>query len=153
MSTPVLAGASVALLVGWLFVFSGAMQIVFSITAKAGIMALMVGILTLLAGGYMVMNIEVAVASLVIFLALYLLLSGVSEAIIAFAARPQDGWGWLLFNAIASIALGALMFTQFPVAGAMAIGILLGIKLFVTGFMMLMLAMTVRRALKDAPTG
>lgn len=153
MSTPVLAGASVALMVGWLFVFGGVAQILFAITARAGIMAIIIGVLTLLAGGYMAFNPAVAVASLVLFLALYLLLSGISEVVIALAARPADGWGWLLFNAIVSIVLGGLMFTQFPVTGAMAIGFLLGFKLLFTGLMMLMLAMTVRKALKGAPAG
>ena len=86
-------------------------------------------------------------------LALYLLLSGISEAIIAFAARPDAGWGWLLFNAIVSIALGGLMFSEFPVKGVLAIGILLGFKLLFTGFMMITLAFTVRKAIKggEAP--
>jgi uncharacterized membrane protein HdeD (DUF308 family) len=148
MSTPVVAGVSVALMVGWLLVFGGVLQIVFALTARAGFLAVIIGILTVAAGGYMVYNPAVAIASLVMFLALYLLISGITEVFVAFAARPARGWGWLLFNAVISIALGGLMFTQFPVTGALAIGILLGFKLLFTGFMTLMIAMTVRKALK-----
>ena len=153
MSSPIFAGAAVALMVGWLLLFSGIMQVIFAITAKAGIMAIILGLLTGLAGGYMIANPDVAIASLVLFLALYLLLSGISEAIIAFAARPEPGWGWLLFNALVSIVLGGLMFTQFPVTGALAIGFLLGFKLLFTGFMMVTLAFTVRKALKGETAG
>ncbi|MEE4174116.1 MAG: DUF308 domain-containing protein [Xanthomonadales bacterium] len=152
MASPVIAGMSVALMVGWLLAFGGVFQTLFAFRAKAGVLAIILGLLTLAAGVYMILNPGVAVATLVLFLAIYLLLSGISEVIIALSARPADGWGWLLLNAIASILLGGLMFTQFPVAGAMAIGILLGLKLLFTGLMMVMIATTVRKATKRAKT-
>ena len=148
MVSPVIAGISVALMVGWLLAIGGVFQVLFAFRARAGFLAIVLGLLTLAAGVYMILNPEVAIATLVMFMAIYLLLSGISEAIIAFAARPEEGWGWLLFSAITSILLGGLMFTQFPVAGAMAIGILLGLKLLFTGLMMLMIGMKVRKVTK-----
>lgn len=148
MATPVLAGMSVALMVGWLLAFGGVFQTLFAFRARAGVLAIILGLLTLAAGVYMILNPGVALATLVLFMAIYLLLSGVSEAILAFSARPEPGWGWLLFNAVTSLLLGGLMFTQFPVAGALAIGILLGLKLLFTGLMMIMIAVSVRKATK-----
>lgn len=153
MATPVVAGLSVALVVGWLLVFGGVVQIAFAFAANAGFWAIVWSLLTLGAGIYMVMNPGVALASLVMLLAIYLLLTGIAEAITAFAARPASGWGWLLFGAITSIALGGLMFTQFPVAGAMALGFLLGFKLLFSGLTLLMLALTVRKATKEFSAG
>lgn len=151
MTSPLLAGSAVALMVGWLLLISGVFQVLFAFWAKAGVMALVLGVLTTLAGGYLVANPGVAIASLVMFLALYLLLSGVSEAVLAFAARPEAGWGWLLFNAVVSILLGAVMFFQFPLTGAIALGLLLGFKLLATGLVTVVLSMTVRKALKPPP--
>jgi uncharacterized membrane protein HdeD (DUF308 family) len=81
-------------------------------------------------------------------MAIYLVVSGIGEAIMAFSARPEDGWGWVLFSAVTSILLGGLMFTQFPVAGAMAIGILLGLKLLFFGLMLVMISFKVRKVTK-----
>ena len=148
MLSPVLAGMSVALMVGWLFIFGGILQVIFAFRAKAGILAIIIGLLTLAAGVYMIMNPGVAIATLVLFMAIYLVVSGISEAIMAFSARPEDGWGWVLFSAVTSILLGGLMFTQFPVAGAMAIGILLGLKLLFFGLMLVMISFKVRKVTK-----
>jgi uncharacterized membrane protein HdeD (DUF308 family) len=148
MLSPVIAGMSVALTVGWLFIFGGILQVIFAFRAKAGFLAIIVGLLTLAAGVYMIMNPGVAIATLVLFMAIYLVVSGISEAIMAFSARPEDGWGWLLFSALTSILLGGLMFTEFPVAGAMAIGILLGLKLLFFGLMLVMIGFKVRKVTK-----
>lgn len=148
MLSPVVAGMSVALMVGWLVIFGGVLQGIFAFRAKAGIMAIIVGLLTLAAGIYLIMNPGVAIATLVLFMAIYLVVSGIGEAIMAFSARPEDGWGWVLFSAVTSIMLGGLMFTQFPVAGAMAIGILLGLKLLFFGLMLLMIGFKVRKVTK-----
>jgi uncharacterized membrane protein HdeD (DUF308 family) len=148
MLSPVIAGMSVALMVGWLFIFGGILQVIFAFRARAGFLAIIVGLLTLAVGVYMIMNPGVAIASLVMFLAIYLVVSGIGEAIMAFSARPEDGWGWLLFSALTSILLGGLMFTQFPVAGAMAIGILLGLKLLFFGLMLVMIGFRVRKVTK-----
>jgi uncharacterized membrane protein HdeD (DUF308 family) len=148
MLSPVIAGMSVALMVGWLFIFGGILQVIFAFRAKAGFVAIIVGLLTLAAGVYMIMNPGVAIASLVLFMAIYLIVTGIAEAIMAFSARPEDGWGWVLFSAVTSVLLGGLMFTQFPVAGAMAIGILLGLKLLFFGLMLVMIAFKVRKVTK-----
>jgi len=41
--------------------------------------------------------------------------------------------GWLLFDAIVTIILGIMIFTGFPLAGTVAIGVFLGIKLVFVG--------------------
>jgi uncharacterized membrane protein HdeD (DUF308 family) len=50
--------------------------------------------------------------------------------------RPLPGSGWLIFGGVLSILLGAMIWAQFPLSGAFAIGILLGIKLFMVGLIM-----------------
>lgn len=47
------------------------------------------------------------------------------------------GSGWLVFGGIVSIILGVLIWAQYPLSGAWAMGILLGIKLFFVGLAML----------------
>lgn len=146
MGSPLMAGLSVALFVGWMLIIGGVMQVIFAIRSRGGIFAILMGVLSLLAGGYMISNPGVTLAALSIVLAAFLIVSGIAEAIIAFSVRPAEGWVWALISAIASFILGVMIWQQFPIGGALAIGILLGLKLLFSGMMLLMLGMAVRKA-------
>jgi uncharacterized membrane protein HdeD (DUF308 family) len=147
MGSPLMAGLSVALFVGWMLIAGGIMQIIFAIRTKGGIFAILMGVLSLLAGGYMISNPGVTLAVLSIILAAFLIVSGIAEAMVAFSVRPADGWVWALISAIASFILGVMIWQQFPIGGALAIGILLGLKLLFSGMMLLMLGTAVRKAI------
>ena len=79
-----------------------------------------------------------------IMLAVYFFVDGFSELFAAFSV--QEGKGWLLFDAVVTIILGIMIFTGFPLAGTVAIGVFLGIKLVFVGVTML----TIRSAVKSA---
>ena len=49
----------------------------------------------------------------------------------------QGGKGWLIFDGVIIIALGVMLFFGFPIAGTLAIGVFLGIKLLFVGMTML----------------
>ena len=152
LGSPFVAGVSVALMVGILLIIGGISQLLFAFKAGGGIWAIILGILTVVAGGYMVSNPGAALATLTIFLAAYLIVSGIFEAIIAFQARPAEGWGWALFSGILSFVLGFMIWNQFPLSGAMAIGILLGVKLVFSGMSLMMFGFAARRVMKDVTT-
>lgn len=149
MGSPLVAGASVALMVGVLLIIGGITQLGFAFKAGSGIWAIILGLLTVIAGGYMVSNPGAALATLTIFLVAYLVVSGVFEAIIAFQVKPAEGWGWAMFSGILSILLGLMFWSQFPISGAWAIGILLGVKLFFSGLSLLMFGISARRVVKN----
>ena len=67
----------------------------------------------------------------------------------AFQVKPNAGWGWALFNGIMSVILGAMIWSQFPLSGAWAIGILIGARLIFSGWTLIMFGMTARSAAKD----
>jgi len=50
----------------------------------------------------------------------------------------------MLFGGIISILLGSMIWRQFPLSGAWAIGIMLGIKLFFVGLIMLTTGTAIR---------
>ncbi len=77
------------------------------------------------------------VVILTIMLVVYFVLDGIFEVVAGLKRRPGSGWGWMLFGGIVSILLGAVIWSQFPLSGIWAIGILLGIKLFFVGLIML----------------
>ena len=55
--------------------------------------------------------------------------------------------GWLLFDAVVTVLLSIMLFTGFPLAGTVAIGVFLGIKLVIVGVTML----SIRSMAKHAP--
>lgn len=145
-AAPMVAGISVALMVGVMLVIGGIAQLVFAIKTGSGIFPMVIAILTVIAGGYMVSNLDIALAALTFFLAIYLFISGISEILMSLQVRPVEGWGWALFSGILSLLLGAMIWAQAPLSGAWAIGVLIGIKLFFSGLTLFMLGYSVRNA-------
>ena len=149
MGSPLVAGLSVAMMVGIVLIIGGIGQLVFAIKTGKGLLTIILGVLTVLLGGYMLSNPGAALASLTIFLAIYLIVSGLLEAVMAFQVRPVKGWGWALFSGIISVVLGAMIWNQFPLSGAWAIGILLGVRLFFSGWTLLMFGIAARGATSE----
>ena len=150
---PLAAGVSITLIIGVLLLFSGAAQLFLVIRAGSfgeGLMLAVLGILSLIAGVYMVSQPVSALATLTIFLAAYFIASGVIEAIGAFSARPMQGWGWLLFGGIVSIALGIMIWRQFPVSGVWAVGTLVGVRLIMSGWTLIAIGGVARSAARTA---
>ena len=88
MASPLVAGASLAVMVGVLLLIGGVSQLVFALKAGSGLFAIILGVLTVIVGGYMVSNPGAALATLTIFLAAYLIVSGIFETVISFQKDP-----------------------------------------------------------------
>ena len=102
-----------------------------------GLLTFAIGGLTLLCGIALVTHPIFASGILTIILAVYLVLDGVFEVSAAFQVRPSSGWVWLLVCGVISFLLGLMIWQQFPLSGAWAIGILLGVKLLFVGMTMI----------------
>ena len=150
MGSPFIAGLSIAMVVGILFIIGGIGQLAFAFQTGRRILNIILGVLTVVVGVYMVMNPAAALTSLTVFLVAYLIVSGIFEALMAFQIKPANGWGWELFSGIISILLGAMIWNQFPLSGAWAIGVLLGIKLFFSGWTLLMFGLAAKGMAKEA---
>ena len=107
------------------------------------------GALTAVAGGYMIGQPVSGLAAITIFLAAYFVVTGIFELIGAFQVRGADGWSWMLFNGIITLALGVMIWRQFPLSGAWAVGVLFGAKLIFSGTSLIIIGRAVRGAAKD----
>jgi len=150
MGSPFIAGVSLAIAVGFMLIIGGVGQLVFALKARAGLFSIILAFLTIIAGGYMVSNPGVALATMTMVLAIYLVISGVFEVMMSFQIKPVRGWGWALFSGVVSVLLGAMIWSQFPVSGVWTVGTLIGIKLFFSGWTLLMFGFTARAAVKEA---
>jgi uncharacterized membrane protein HdeD (DUF308 family) len=91
-----------------------------------------------------------ALETLTLVLAFYFAVDGVFQILWAFRLRPIKGWGWSLFSGIVSLALGVMIWRQFPVSGVWAVGTLAGIQMVFGGSSVASLCAAARGAAKDA---
>jgi len=151
MLSPGLTGLSIAMVVGVLVVIGGIVRMIWAFQASSlgkGMLVFAIGALTLLCGSALVAKPLFAAGFLTILLAIYFVADGIVEIAAAFQLQPESGRGWMLFGGIVSVLLGIMMWSQFPLAGAWAIGILFGIKLFSVGLIMVTTGSTVRSLAK-----
>ena len=148
IASPMITGVAVAVFVGFLLFASGVAQIVHAIKSKqwgTGFWGTVIGLLGVVAGLLMIFRPVVGLVTMTILLAIYFLIDGISEIIAAFKIKPDQGWGWVLFNGIIAVLLGFMIWRQWPVSGAWAIGLLVGIHILITGWSMIILGTGARR--------
>jgi len=152
MMAPGITGLSVAMMVGILVVVGGIVRMIWAFQAGSlgrGVLMFVIGALTLLCGIALVAKPLFAAGFMTILLASYFVVDGIFEIMAGFQARPAPGSGWMLFGGSVSVLLGIMIWRQFPLSGVYAIGILLGIKLFFIGLMMITGGSRVRSAAKS----
>lgn len=137
---PGLTGFSIVMLLGVLVLLAGIVRMIWAFqagTAGKGLLMFLIGALTLVCGIALLANPIFASGVLTILLTVYFLVDGVAEILAGMQARPAYGWGWPVFGGVVSVLLGIMIWAQFPLSGAWAMGILLGIKLFFVGIIMI----------------
>ena len=149
VAIPPVAGLTVTVLFGWLLVFTGALHLGFAWRGHgAGTVVGEVGLAVLYAtlGLYMLARPVAGLASLTLVIAAYLTAKGFLEGAIAFKLRLLPASGWLLFDGILTVAIAAMIAASWPASTAWAVGVLVGMALFVGGWARLMVSVAVRRA-------
>jgi uncharacterized membrane protein HdeD (DUF308 family) len=149
---PLGAGLSLTVMIGVLLLMSGAAQLVLVFKAGSfgeGLLLAIFAALSLIAGGYMLSQPVSGLATLTLFLAGYFIASGVVQVIGAFGARPEQGWGWLLFGGIISFMLGVMIWRQFPISGVWAVGTLVGVQLMMSGLTLIAVGGLAKNAVKE----
>ena len=155
MLSPLVAGLSIAITIGVLLILGGISQLFFAFKAGSfgkGIWLFILGALTVIIGIAMISQPKAALATLTLFLAAYFIVEGIFEIIGAFQIKPIKGWGMTLFSGILSLLLGIMIWSQFPLSGAWAIGILVGIKLIFSGWMLIAFGGAAKGVAKDVET-
>ena len=107
-------------------------------------------VFSIVIGGYMLSRPGMALATLTLVLAVYFVVDGVFQSIWAFRLRPIKGWGWSLFSGVVSLALGIMIWRQFPVSGIWAVGTLAGIHMVFGGSSVASVCATARKAADEA---
>lgn len=153
VGSPLVAGTSVSAVVGFFMLVAGLSQLLGSFKAGSfgsGGLSFLGGLLTSLAGMLMFLRPLFGLGVLAILLGIYFFADGFSGIALAFKVKPEKGWGWTLLSGVLALLLGIFIFRQWPLSGAWAIGMLVGIHLLFRGFSLVAIGMAARGGLSEA---
>jgi uncharacterized membrane protein HdeD (DUF308 family) len=152
IGSPFLAAVAVNVVVAWLIVLAGVVHIVVAFRAHGAgsmIWKLLVGIAYLAFGVYMIARPVAGVASLTLLVASLFLIEGILDIVLFVKMRPMQGSTWVLIDGLVTLALGAMIYLQWPSSSLWAIGTLVGISLIFSGVARVMMSLAVRKVTGD----
>ncbi len=150
---PGAAALAAALLLGWVIVFAGAVQLVSAIQQRAheGFAWKLISALAMLVLGIVMLCFPAAsIASLALLIGAFIFASGVSSVMLAFRMKPKAHWGWVLFDGLLSVVIAILIASRWPQDSIAFVGILVGFCLISGGVWRIMLGRAFRSS--RAPT-
>jgi uncharacterized membrane protein HdeD (DUF308 family) len=144
---PLAAATITTLLLGWVLIFVGIAQFVFALhsqTVGNFFLKVFLGLLYGIAGVALAFFPLAGVAALTVILGSLLVVYGIGAAVAAFEMRPVDGWGWFLFDGVATFLVGILILAKWPSSSLWAIGTLVGVAVLMGGISRIMIAAKIR---------
>jgi uncharacterized membrane protein HdeD (DUF308 family) len=152
IASPIASSIGAALVIGWLVLISGLVQLVHAFQSKGIghiVWKLMVAAFYFAAGIYMIGRPVLELAGLTLVLAIFFCAVGVADIIAWFSTRKSGGSGWMLLNGIITLVLGFIIWNRWPATSLWLLGTLVGISLFMAGMTRLMMTLAVRKLLSD----
>ncbi len=149
---PLASGIAITIFVDWLLVLCGAAHLAYAWqTRRRGVLwwGILLGIIYIVAGGYILLHPMAGLASLTLVLTAYLLVESILEFILSFQLRFLRGSGWLLFDGIITLILAGMIWRAWPASTTWVVGTLVGISMFCSGVARLMLSLAARRVAND----
>ena len=114
------------------------------------LMPLILGAITGLAGLAVIGHPLLGLGFLTLLLVTFFVIEGIWKIVASFSYRPGSGWIWMLLSGVLSLVLGLMIWSQWPVSGMWAVGVLVGVDLLATGLSVLLLALELRRTAQVA---
>jgi len=150
IGVPVLMSLATVLTFGVLLLLAGAAQLIGAFWTRdwsGFFLVLLLGVLYVVVGLLFLNRPVSALEALTLLLACALLVGGLFRAIVsAYHRFPQ--WGWIFVGGLLEIALGLMIWQQWPLSGFWVIGLFVGIDMIFSGWIWIMLAL----GLKNLPT-
>ena len=140
---PAVAGGLVVAVIGVVMLIAGVALILQGLKVQTGInrvATLILGAIMSIAALLVIGHPLLGLAFLTLLLVFFFVSEGVWKILTAFRYRPAVGWQWLMVSGAISLLLGLVIWSQWPVSGSWAIGILVGVSLISTGMALTALA-------------
>jgi uncharacterized membrane protein HdeD (DUF308 family) len=148
LALPWATSVGFAMIVGWLLVFSGAVQVVHAFQSKGIghiLWKLFVAVLYVVIGFYFLANPLMGLAAMTLALAIFFFAEGITDIAEYIRNRSLAGAGWILANGIITLLLSVLIWIHWPATSLFVFGIMIGISMIMTGWARLMITLAARK--------
>jgi uncharacterized membrane protein HdeD (DUF308 family) len=150
---PFATTVAITYLVGALLVVGGVVHVGHAFTARGwrgSLWQLALGVVSVVAGILLLINPVFGLLALTMLVIAYLFVDGIAELAVSARMGGEPGRGWIAASGVTSLILAGLLWIGFPADALWAIGVLVGISLFMTGLSMVAVAYGGRRMGEDA---
>src|SRR5437764_3743559 len=133
------------LILGWLMIFSGIVEAVhgFQVRSWGGFfLHLLGGIVGVLIGLLVVTHPVAGALAWTLLFASFFTVIGIFRVAAAITLKFPH-WGWAVFDGIVTLALGILLWAEWPFSGFWFLGLAVGISLILRGWSYLMFALAI----------
>ena len=147
IALPWASGIGVVIVVGWLLILGAVSHLflAFHTHSVGGVLwQILLALIYGAAGVFMLMNPLAGLVTLTLVLAVFLLIEAALETALYFQVRGRVNAGWILFDAIVTLFLAILIWSQWPSSALWFIGTLVGISLIFSGISRVSLASAMR---------
>lgn len=137
---------------GWLLLIGGVSSVVHAFLRRhwrGFFLEVLTGVLYIVAGFFMVAEPLAAAAPLTLLIAMFLLIGGIFRIVVALS-RHIDHWPWVLLNGVITLALGIMIWRQWPGSALWVIGLFIGIEMIFYGWSLVMLSLIAKGAVTPA---
>ena len=143
---PAMMSLSTAIFVGWLLLAGGILWAVHTYKhSPKHVMDWLKPVLLLIVGGMMLFYPVGGVEVVSLLLAVYLLLDALCSFTLVQSMHPTKGWGWMVFNGVASIVIVAFFLIGWPVTSLWLVGLYVGINLLFNGLALVAIGWSLRK--------
>jgi uncharacterized membrane protein HdeD (DUF308 family) len=146
LSSSLIATLATMIVFGWLLVAGGVLEIIAAFGCRAWggfFLMLLAGVLALVAGFFALNHPADAAVGYTLLLAVAFCIGGLTRMLMSFATRFH-GWIWVFLNGAITLALGIMIWRQWPVSGLWVVGLFVGIDFIFRGWSYVMTALMIR---------
>lgn len=152
LMSPAAVGGAVVKLVALVLAVTGLVQLLHSLRPGAAVhkaVSATLGAIVAAVGLLVWFNPELGSGFLTALLMIFFVVHGLWKVSSAFRFRPASGWPWLLLSGLLSLVFVYLLWVQWPLSGAWAIGVLVGLDLLLTGAAIMLIAVALRKSVSS----
>jgi len=145
LMNPVFASGLATIIVAWMFILFGVLQVIAGFRVEgtgAKIWTILLGALAVYLGITILGHPLKGMIALTTMIAVLCLGGGAAKVILSFALEDRRFFWLVLVSGIASLAVGVIIFMNWPVSAVSALGILLGVQLLSDGISSLAMALS-----------
>ncbi|MFC1690296.1 HdeD family acid-resistance protein [Pseudomonadota bacterium] len=146
--SPAAVGSAVVRLVAFVLVVTGIVQLVQGLRGGTGVHTIVSSVLGLAVAGLGVavwFNPMLGSGFLTALLMIFFVVNGLWKISTGIRYRQLNGWSWFLLSGLVSLVFVYFLWAQWPLAGAWAVGVLVGLDLLLTGLSMIVVAAAMKK--------